>query len=303
MLKSIIVSLLTILTLSSAHNVNDNYVCTIYNNNVYTDYVSSEKIIQFNAPIDLKQTNTNNVCLPECMPCFPYIIDSKVYNIGYYAECKLSDPENLKAGLLEEPDYMLPKLPLDQVYSKNLLGKIGVFESENSMNKFITKYKLCIQDHSKALINKVVIPAIKKVLTTNNIMVVSKDVITDKTHSDSLIEQKLNAKKLQIIKNRGTIRQQIINNIKSRLGRKISDKERRIEKFYEEFYRLKYLYKSQLRRYNKELKGYLSAKDEKELEMKRKKVLQQLLKLRSEYNFIHHNINKINHTNGLYTFF
>jgi hypothetical protein len=309
MIKSIIVSLLTILTLSSAENTNANYVCSTHNNNVYTDYISSDKIIQFNVPIDLKQTNTDNVCLPECVPCFPYIIDSKVYNIGYYAECKLSGPENLKAGLLEEPDekpdYILPKLPLDQVYSKNLLEKIGVFETDNTMNKFVSKYKLCIQDHSKALVNKVIIPAIKKVLTTNNIMVVSKDVITDQASINSMTEEqnKINAKKLDIIKNRGSIRQQIIKKIKSRFGRKISDKERRIQKFYEEFYRLKYLYKSQLRKYNKELRRNLSAKDEKELEVKRKKVLQQLLKLKSEYNFIHHNINKINHTNGLYTFF
>jgi hypothetical protein len=274
---------------------------------VYTDYISSDKIIQFNAPIDLKQTNTDNICLPECEPCFPYTINNNVYNIGYYAECKLSGPENLKAGLLEEPyepDHMLPKLPLDQVHSKNLLGKIGVFESHNTMNKFVSKYKLCIQDHSKALINKVIMPAIKKVLTTNNIMVVSKDVITNMANINSMTEQqKLNAKKLDIIKNRGSIRQQIIKKIKSRLGRKISNKERRIQNFYEEFYRLKYLYKSQLRKYNKELKGYLSVEDEKELEVKRKKVLQQLLKLKSEYNFIHHNINKINHTNGLYSFF
>lgn len=330
MIKSII-SLLTIISLSYAHNVNANYVCSTHNNNEYNDYVSTDKIIQFNVPIDLEQTNTNNVCLPECEPCFPYTINNYVYNIGYYAECKLTGPDNLKAGLLEEPDepdekhsfssatftekskdflvnepdYMLPKLPLDQVYSKNLLGKTGVFESHNTMNKFVSKYKLCIQDHSKVLINKVVIPAIKKALTTNNIMVVSKDYIKDKTHHDSIIEQerKLHDKSLQIIKNRGSIRQQIIKKIKSRLGRKISDKERRIQKFYEEFYRLKYLYKSLLKKYNKELKGYLSAEDEKELEVKRKKVLKQLMKLKSEYNFIHNNINKINHTNGLYTFF
>lgn len=316
MIKSI-VSLLTILTLSSAQSVN--YVCSIYNNNnnEYNDYVSTDKIIQFNTPIDMKQTNTNNVCLPECEPCFPYTINNNVYNIGYYAECKLSGPENLKAGLLDEPDekskdflvnepdYMLPKLSLDQVYSKKLLGKIGVFESHNTMNKFVSKYKLCIQDHSKALINKIIIPAIKKALTTNNIMVVSKDYMKDKTQHDSIIEQerKLHDKTLQIINNRGSVRQQIIKKIKSRLGRKISSKERRIQKFYEEFYRLKYLYKSQLIKYNKELKGYLSAEDEKELEVKRKKVLKQLLKLKSEYNFIHNNINKINNTNGLYTFF
>lgn len=322
MLKTILY-LLSIVIFTGA--MNNNYVCTITNNNIMYDYVSPDNMIQFNIPTIMKQTNMNNVCLPECEPCYPYIINNKVYNIGYYAECKLSDSENLKAGLLEEPDepdekhsfssatftekskdflvnepdYILPKLPLDQVYSKNLLGKIGVFESNKTTNKFVNKYMLCIQDHSKVLINKVVIPAIKKVLTTNNIMVISKDVISDKKFADTLTEDKhrINAKKLGT---RGSIRQQIIKKIKTRLGRKISDKERRIQKFYEDFYRLKYLYKTQLSKYNRELKGYLSTEDEKELEIKRKKVLQQLLKLKSEYNFIHHNINKINHTNGLY---
>ena len=321
MLKTIL-SILSILTFTSAINMNDNYVCTTSNNNIMTDYVSSNKNIQFNTPTNMKQTNVNNVCLPECEPCYPYIINNMVYDIGYYAECKLSDAENLKVGLLEEPDvklrfssatftekskdflvnepdYILPKLPLDQIYPKNLLGKIGVFESYNTTNKFVSKYILCIQDHSMVLLNKVVMPAIKKVLTTNNIMVISKDVISDKKYADYLPEeQKHNANKLDSI-NRGSIRQQIIKKIKTRLGRKISDKERRVQRFYEEFYKLKYLYRTQLTKYNKELKGYLSAEDEKELEMKRKKVLKQLLKLKSEYNFIHHNINKINHTNGL----
>jgi hypothetical protein len=308
MLKTIL-SLLSIVTFTGAVNMIDNYVCTTTNNNIMYDYVSPDNMIQFNIPTIMKQTNMNNVCLPECEPCYPYIINNKVYNIGYYAECKLSDSENLKAGLLEEPDepdYILPKLPLDQVYSKNLLGKIGVFESNKTTNKFVSKYTLCIQDHSKVLINKVVMPAIKKVLTTNNIMVISKDVISDKKFADTLTEEKhrINAKKLDTSGSmKGTIRQQIIKNIKTRLGRKISDKERRIQKFYEDFYKLKYLYKTQLSKYNRELKGYLSTEDEKELEIKRKKILQQLLKLKSEYNFIHHNINKINHTNGLYTFF
>ena len=274
MLKSIFAFLLTI----SISNALPNYVCTTSSE---IDYYSNNIKEQFNFPSDWKQISTNNTCTHECEPCFPYTINNKIYNIGYHLKCG-----NVDNMIKETDDYVAEKLPLNQLLPANLHCKTGIFTAQN-------KYTLCIQDQSKMLINKVVIPALKQAL-----------VAAQQAGNPTLIPTVVpTITHVKPTKPTLSIRQQLINRIKARMTRNISPRERKIEKFYSKFYRLHYKYLALVRKYNKKLKDDPTDKERALLLQRKNKAMHKLLKLRKEYDFIHQSIKKLNKTDGLYYYF
>jgi hypothetical protein len=274
MLKSIFAFLLTI-TISNAL---PNYVCTTSSE---IDYYSNNIKDQFNFPSDWKQISTNNTCTYECEPCFPYAINNKIYNIGYHLKCG-----NVDNMIKETDNYVAEKLPLNQLLPANLHCKTGIFTAHN-------KYTLCIQDQSKMLINKVVIPALKQAL-------VAAQQAGNPTLKPTIVPTITPVKPA---KHTLSIKQQIIDRIKARMTRNISPRERKIEKFYANFYKLHYKYLSLVRKYNNKLKDDPTDKERERLLKQKKKAMYKLLKLRKEYDFIHQSIRKLNKTDGLYYYF
>ena len=122
MLKSLLVFVtgLLLVNVNAKVKVNHNphYVCTSLKDD--TDYYTYNKNMQFNFPQSWTQISTNNTCTYDCEPCYPYVVDNKVYNIGYHAHCRMTEIESQKLGLYDDTEIspkQIIKLPLENIYS------------------------------------------------------------------------------------------------------------------------------------------------------------------------------------------